>query len=1054
MKKLTELAINRPLLITVIFVILILFGAISYNSLNYNLLPKFDAPVVSVITTYRGASAEEIEGTVTKKIEDAISSLEGIDKINSQSLEGASMVIVQLLNGIDVNKAQNDAQRKVDQIRALLPSEIDDPIVNKFSSDDIPVIRMGVTANVDDKTLYDLIDQQIKPQLSNVPGVGQVALVGGNERELKVYLDKGKLESYGLSVAQVANVVNMASLSTPAGKVETNETQFSIKFDAKFRGAEQLRNMVVATSRDGGRVFLKDIADVVDGQKDVSTINHINGLPSIGVQILKQTDANAVEVSDLIKKAIVEMEQQYESIDIKFQIASDQSTYTLQSAHAVMEDLILAVIIVSFVMLMFLHSIRSSLFVLVALPASMIPTFIMMYLFGMSLNLMTLMALSLVVGILVDDSIVILENIMRHMEMGKNKRQATIDGRSEIGFTAMAITLVDVVVFLPMALVSGMIGNILREFALVVVFSTLMSLLVCFTLTPLLASRWGKLVHLSKNTLWGRISLWFEKLLDNMRDGYGSILKWSLGHKRWVFIGVIALFVGSIALVGAGFIGGAFISQGDQGEMVIKLELDPNASVNQTNAIVQQAEAIIMDEPIVTNVFSNIGVSNLGGLGNVSNSNYAEINVKMVDKKERSISADEFGMQLQRKIAQIPGVKVTVAPMDITGNANQAPIMILVKGNDRTKIREAANRIKLEVEATPGTQYVEFSTKNPKPQIDVKLDREKMAIFGLSASEVGAAVGNAFRGNDNAKYTYEGNEYDILVQSDAASKATIDDVRALTFANGQGQTFQLSQFATVTEMLGESVLERMNRLPSITVNSNVQGRPVGTVSQEITERIKKLEAAKDWPEGVTWEFGGDVEMMQDSFTSLLAALGLGILLVYLIMVALYENAIYPFVVLFALPLAVIGALAALALTMSELTIFSMIGMIMLMGLVAKNGILLVDFTNQRKAEGAGLVEALMDAGRERFRPILMTTIAMIVGMLPIALATGSGAEVKNGMAWVIIGGLTSSLVLTLVVVPCVYYVVDKLLGRFRGRKRRKLVKQVKARQAAENMANG
>lgn len=1049
MKKLTELAITRPLLITVIFVILILFGAISYNSLNYNLLPKFDAPVVSVITTYRGASAEEIEGTVTKKVEDAISSLEGIDKINSQSMEGASMVIIQLLNGIDVNKAQNDAQRKVDQIRALLPSEIDDPIVNKFSSDDIPVIRMGVTANVDDKTLYDLIDQQIKPQLSNVPGVGQVALVGGNERELKVYLDKGKLESYGLSVAQVASVVNMASLSTPAGKVETNQTQFSIKFDAKFQGADQLRNMVVANSKDGGKVFLKDIADVVDGQKDVSTINHINGLPSIGVQVLKQTDANAVEVSDLMKKAIVDMEKQYKSIGIKFQIASDQSTYTLQSAHAVMEDLILAIVIVSFVMLMFLHSMRSSMFVLVALPASMIPTFIMMYLFGMSLNLMTLMALSLVVGILVDDSIVILENIMRHMEMGKNKRQATVDGRSEIGFTAMAITLVDVVVFLPMALVSGMIGNILREFALVVVISTLMSLLVCFTLTPLLASRWGKLVHLSKSTLWGRISLWFEKQIEGLRDGYGSLLKWSLGHKRWVFIGVIVLFAGSISLVIGGFIGGAFISQGDQGEMVIKLELDPNASINQTNDMVQQAEKILMADPTVTNVFSNIGVSNLGGMGNVSNSNYAEINVKMVDKKERTISSDEFGQQMQRKIAQIPGVKVTVSPMDITGNANQAPIMILVKGNDRSKIRDAATRIKKIVEGTPGTQYVEFSTKNPKPQIDVKLDREKMSIFGLNASEVGTAVGSAFRGNDNAKYTYEGNEYDILVQSDIASKASIDDVRGLTFANAQGQTFQLNQFATVTEMLGESVLERMNRLPSITVNSNVQGRSVGTVSQEITDALTKLQKSKDWPEGVTWEFGGDVEMMQDSFTSLLAALGIGILLVYLIMVALYENAIYPLVVLVALPLAIIGALAALALTMSELTIFSMIGMIMLMGLVAKNGILLVDFTNQRKAEGATLVEALLDAGRERFRPILMTTIAMIVGMLPIAMATGSGAEVKNGMAWVIIGGLTSSLILTLVVVPCVYYIVDKLLGRFRGRKRKKLVRQVRERQEAE-----
>jgi HAE1 family hydrophobic/amphiphilic exporter-1 len=1042
MKKLTELAINRPLLITVIFVILILFGMISYNSLNYNLLPKFDAPIVSVITTYRGASAEEIESTVTKEIEDAVSSLEGIDKINSTSMEGASMVIIQLLNGVDVNKAQNDAQRKVDMIRATLPKDLDDPIVNKFSSDDIPVLRLGVTANTDDKALYDLIDQQIKPQLSNIPGVGQVSLVGGNERQLRVNLNKNKLESYGLTVAQVATIVNMASLSTPAGKVETSSSEFAIKFDAKFNSADQLRNMVVANKTDGGKIYLKDIADVVDGQKDVTTINHINGLPSIGIQILKQTDANAVEVSKLVQKKLDKMKLDYKNIGIDFKIASDQSIYTLQSAHAVMEDLILAVVIVSLVMLMFLHSVRSSLFVLVALPASMIPTFIMMYMFGMSLNLMTLMALSLVVGILVDDSIVILENIMRHMEMGKNKRQATIDGRSEIGFTAMAITLVDIVVFLPMALVSGMIGNILREFALVVVFSTLMSLMVCFTLTPLLASRWGKLVHLSKNNWWGRLSLWFEKIIDGLRDGYSSLLKWSLGHKRWVFITVIILFFGSFGLIIGGFIGGAFISQGDQGEMVVKLELDPNASVYQTNGVVQQVEKILMADSNVTTVFSNIGTSNVGGLGSVSNSNYAEINVKLVDKKERVISADDFGNMMQARITQIPGVKATISQVDITGNANQAPIMILIKGNDRNNIRTAANEIKKAVESTPGTMYVEFSTKNPKPQIDVQLDREKMAIFGLNANEVGNAIGSAFRGNDLAKYKYNGNEYDIMVQSDEFDKSNIDDVRGLSFANAQGQVFQLGQFASIKEALGESVLERMNRLPSITINANVQGRSVGTVSQEIEAKIKKIKL----PEGVSWEYGGDVEAQQDAFGSLLAALGIGILLVYLIMVALYENAIYPFVVLFALPLATIGAFLALALTMNELTIFSMIGVIMLMGLVAKNGILLVDFTNQRKSEGAGLVEALMDAGRERFRPILMTTIAMIVGMLPIAMATGSGAEVKSGMAWVIIGGLTSSLILTLVVVPCVYYIVDKILGRFRGRRRKKLVQKVHERQ--------
>src|SRR5690606_9965509 len=339
--------------------------------------------------------------------------------------------------------------------------------------------------------------------------------------------------------------------------------------------------------------------------------------------------------------------------------ASDQSVYTLQSANEVMFDLVLAVIIVSLVMLMFLHSIRSSLFVLVALPASIIPTFIAMYLFGMSLNLMTLMALSLVVGILVDDSIVILENIMRHMEMGKNKRQATIDGRSEIGFTAMAITLVDVVVFLPMAMVSGMIGNILREFALVVVISTLMSLLVCFILTPLLVSRWGRLVHLKENTIWGRINIWFEKQIDGLRNGYTSVLKWSLRHKRWVFSGVILLFVGTIALLVNGFIGATFISQGDQGEMVVKIELDPNASVYQTNLATQQAEKILMSQPEVTTVFSNIGYSS-NGLAGTNNSNYAEINVKLVDKKERAISADEFGNNMQKQIAGIPGVKVSV----------------------------------------------------------------------------------------------------------------------------------------------------------------------------------------------------------------------------------------------------------------------------------------------------------------------------------------------------------------------------------------------------------
>jgi HAE1 family hydrophobic/amphiphilic exporter-1 len=430
------------------------------------------------------------------------------------------------------------------------------------------------------------------------------------------------------------------------------------------------------------------------------------------------------------------------------------------------------------------------------------------------------------------------------------------------------------------------------------------------------------------------------------------------------------------------------------------------------------------------------------GMATSSNSNLSEINVKLIDKKKRTISTSEFAKKMFDTISTIPGAKVTVSEVDIMGNAAQSDVQVLVKGPNRATVQKTALEMKKLIEETPGTKYVEFSTKNPKPQIEISLDRQKMAIYGINPSEVASAVSNAFRGNDNAKFTYAGNEYDILVQNDASDRNNIDNVRKLSFVNAQGLSFTLDQFASINEVMGESVLQRSNRLSSITINAAVNGRSVGTVGQELSKKFEKLK----FSDGVSWEYVGNLANQADSFTSLLAALGIGILLVYLIMVALYENAIYPFVVLFALPLAMIGAFLALALTMNEMTIFAMIGLIMLMGLVAKNGILLVDFTNQRKAEGAGLIEALVDAGKERFRPIMMTTIAMITGMLPIALASGSGAEVKNGMAWVIIGGLTSSLLLTLIVVPCVYYVIDKLMTRAGGRRRKKLVKKVLQRQ--------
>ncbi|RZJ92642.1 MAG: efflux RND transporter permease subunit [Chryseobacterium sp.] len=1029
--SITEIAVKRPLLIIVIFTVLFIFGARSYFNLNYNLLPKLEVPTISVSTVYAGAAAAEVETSVTKKLEDAFSSVEGLEKITSSSQEGVSQVTIQLKSGTDIDQAERDIQRKSDQAQNELPDGLDKPLVNKINLEDAPVIKAGVTSNMAPRTLYDFVDKQLLPILQNVSGVGRVNIIGGDEREIQVNIDQDKLKAYGMSIGQVTEALNNANQSFPAGSIETRDQQLSIRFDANVTSIEQVRALIVQQRPKAGSIYLRDIAEVVDATAKTTAINHINGIPSIGVQIIKQSDANAVDVSEQVKKKFEEIQLQYKSDNLKFDVSSDQSIYTLKSADAVMEDLGLAIVIVGIVMLAFLHSFRSSMFVLVALPSSIIPTFIVMYFLGFSLNLMTLMAMSLVVGILVDDSIVVLENIYRHLEMGKDKKTAALEGRSEIGFTALAITLVDVVVFLPIAFSGGIIGSLLQEFSLVVVFSTLMSLFVSFTVTPLLASRFGKIEELNEKTLWGKMNLGFERFIDAIKEEYGKGLKVVLRRKRWLLGGVILLIVGSIALIPFGFIGAAFMPTADQGEVLMKFELAPSASVYQTNMVAQQAEKIIMEQPEAVKVFSSIGFVGGSVAGSTNNSNLAEITVSMKDKQERSVTAEEFGSRLQKILSEaIPGAKITAAPTSLVGGASAAPIQIAIKGIDLKAIRKTAEEYKKVIESVPGTRFVQLSVKNQKQQVEVNLNREKMTLLGINASQVGATLQNAFSGNDQGKFKQSGNEYDILIGLDSYDRSDINNVRNLSFTNNDGQTFVLSQFAEVTEGLGESVLERIDRLCSMTVNANISGRPSGSIVEDIKKKAEQIKLA----EGITVEYLGDAKNQGDAFGSLGFALVIAIVLVYLVMVALYENAIYPFVVLFSIPVALVGAFLALALTMDTLNVFSLIGLIMLLGLVSKNAILIVDFTNQLKSEGHDVVDALLEAGKERLRPILMTTLAMILGMLPIAMASGAGSEIKNGMAWVIIGGLTSSMILTLFVVPSMYLIIDKLIARFSKKK--------------------
>ncbi|UZR96398.1 efflux RND transporter permease subunit [Chondrinema litorale] len=1016
--SITEISIKRPLLICTIFTGLILFGIICYTNLNYNLLPSFDTGNLSIRTILPGASPQEIETKVTKQIEEAVSTVEGIDIITSSSLQNVSVIQITLKSGVDEIEAQQDVERKITQIKSTLPEDIDDPIVNRFSTDDFAVLNISVSANVSDKELYDLIDQDVKPGLSNVMGVGDINIIGGQQREIKILLDNDKLQMYRLSAKQVFQVIAGNTASLPGGNISNETENLSITINADYNQIELLHNLVVKDDGAGSRILLSEVATVSDAQEQVETINRINGKSAIGVQVFKTGDANAVEVSELVKEKLAELKELYADQDFSYEIASDQSIYTLDSADAVMHDLFLAVLIVGVVMLFFLHSLRSALFVLVAIPSAMIPTFILMYLMGFSLNLMTLLALSLVVGILVDDSIVVLENIFRHLEMGKEKRKASLEGRNEIGFTAVAITLVDVVVFLPMAFAGGLIGGILEEFSLVVVVSTLMSLFVAFTLTPMMASRFVKLEHLTRDKMWGKIMLGFEDIINYLKDNYGQLLHWTLHHKRYFFTLVIALMILSVALVPAGFIGASFVGSSDRGELAIQLETSTETPIRETNLLVKEAEKLVLAHPEVKTVYTLVGTQT-GAKGNTEN--IAEMSVSLVEKTERNFSSDEFGVMARNEIEKIPGLQVTVIPTSITGNVN-APIQVVIKGTKKEDVYKASNQVKELVASIPGSDYVRFSTKGSTKQIQVTPNREKIDLLGLNLADVAQSIQLAFNGNDNIDFMDGDDTYNLKVEIDQGDKKSIEAIENLALSNRNGQMIKLKQVADVEQITGQYILQRTNRQSSITVTSSAVGRPSGDIVNDIKAKLEET----DLPSGIEVSFEGDAKNQQESFRSLAFALIIAMVLVYMVMVSLYESLVYPFIVIFSVPVALIGALLALALTMNQLTIFTIIGMIMLLGLVTKNGILIVDFANHLKEEGNNVVEALIEAGKERLRPIIMTTFAMILGMLPLAISQSSGSEFKNGMAWVLIGGLTSSFLFTLFLVPSVYLVVENL----------------------------
>src|SRR6266542_1249545 len=948
MSSITELSIKKPKLIVVIFLILALFGIVSYNKMGYELFPKIDAGLLIINTVYPGASPEEIETQVTKKIEDNLASLENIKRIRSTSYENFSNVVVELNKGTDVDFALEDCQRKLNTVLYELPDNARTPTISKVLSDAFPVLKYSISYNIPSNVeLTQFLKDKVIPKISSVKGVSSVVLSGLEEKAIRVNVNADKLKAYNLSILKVTKAVNANNLDFPTGKVEDAKSNFRIKLAGKYRSVEDLENLVIEHTKSGADIKLKDVALVLEDKRAIETVSRVNGVPAVEISIVKQSDANAIKMAELVKNNVSELEKIYVSKDLKFRLVVDTTDFTIVAADAVKHDLIIAIFLVALVILFFLHSVRDSFIVMLSIPASFAGTIIAIYLFGYAFNIFTLLGLTLVVGILVDDSIVVLENIHRHLAMGKNKVRASIDGRNEIGATAIAITLVDVIVFFPLALSNGaLVSDIFRPFTWVIIISTLLSLFISFTLIPLLSSRYATSVDLNKNTLWFRINKYFEKQIEHLSSWYARKLSWVLNHKRRTIFGIFTLFILAMSLVANGFIGNTFIEFGNRGEVVFFIETEKSSSLEYTDSLTKIAESKLMSLPEVETVITDVGVSQGFLIASDIPAYRSQLRVQL--KKGVSIKDEDFIAKAKEQLVKIPGAFVSNATLNLSGGPVDKPVQIVLSSDEADTVLFYSNKLKNIFSKVAGISNIKSSIDETVPEVKVILDKIKMSALGLDVNTVGATMANAFHGNDDTqdddKINQNGTQIPIIVQLDKFDRKNPDDIGKLFFTNIRGELIELNQFAQISPSIGLLKLQRTNRLTSSLVDADLIGRQIGDVAPE----IDKLIADTKFPPSIKLTWIGDNENATEGNGVLGSSFGISLLLIYFLLVILYNDFVYPLVVLFAIPMSFIGAFIALAITKSAISVITILGLIVMMGLVCKKSILIVDFANKEK----------------------------------------------------------------------------------------------------------
>lgn len=1038
---LTRVSINNPVFAAMIMLALMVIGLLATFRMKVEEFPNIEFPFVVVNTVYSGASPEVIETDITKKIEDQVNTIAGVKEVTSVTQQGLSQVIVQFDLNIPSDVAAQNVRDKLALVTPTFRDEVTTPIVAQYNPADAPVV--SVTFRSDKMSLRELstyLDNTVKKQLQTVTGVGRVDILGGRQRQIRVLLNPTQMNAYKVSVNQISNALRSENVELPVGTINNQNQEMVIQVNGLVKTPNEFNQIIVAQNRSSTGaivpVYLSQVAQVVDGQAEAESASLQNGQPAVAMDIIKMSDANVIDVVDKTQQRLAEIQATLPP-GVTMTVVADSSKSIRGSLNNVVRTLIEGAILAVFIVWLFLGSWRSTIITGLTLPISLLGTLAAIWTFGFSINMMTLLALALCIGLLIDDAIVVRENIVRHVGMGKHHRQAALDGTQEIGLAVLATTLVIVAVFLPVAFMGGIIGRFFYQFGVTVSTAVLLSLFVSFTLDPMLSSIWPDpdAAH-QHDPLNGRVSFrkrpiaWllagFQRLLDRLTNLYSHILAWSLRHR----LITVLIAIGSLvaAFFAVGLVGKEFVPQADMNEIKVKFETPVNANIDYTQQKAAQVNAVLQSFPEVTNTYATVNAMSYSG------NNRVQVNVSLVPKDERTRGLDALNRAMREQLQQVGGIKVTsvaAAAMAVSGGLK--PIMISIKGNDLNELQRLSNEFMQKLSNVNGLVDLESTLKQPKSMVNVTINREAANDAGLSIGQIGQALRPLLAGDNVSTFKDDnGNNIDVNVRLNDDNRQTISQLQSMylsssrTDQNGQPILVPLSQVANFSETLGAPQINRRSLFREVVVQANTDGRPAGDIGADIT----KIQNEMKLPPGYSFAVQGSNKDMAESIGYATTALGLAIVFIYMLLGSQFNSFLYPVAIMASLPLSLIGVFFALFLFGSSLNMFSIIGIIMLMGLVCKNAILLIDFIKESLSNGLSRNEAIMLAGQTRLRPILMTTAAMVMGMIPLALGIGEGSEQQAPMAHAIIGGVITSTLLTLIVVPVIYTYLDDGKQRF------------------------